>query len=141
MIPAGLFLADTSALARARHPTVSDRLEHLGRARLLATCPPVDLEVGFSARSAAEHTRIAALRAEHLHDLPLTRETGPRVRRLQARLAAQGMLRAVGVVDLLVSAVALERQAVVLHYDEDFEHVAAVSDLQQQWVVPRGSIP
>ncbi len=36
-----------------------------------------------------------------------------------------------------LAAVAEHYQAVVLHYDSDFEHVAVVSGQQTAWVAPR----
>jgi hypothetical protein len=39
---------------------------------------------------------------------------------------------------LLTAAVAEHHAAIVLHYDADFEHIAAVTGQEQRWVVPRG---
>ena len=49
-------------------------------------------------------------------------------------------LYAAGVVDLLTAAVAEHYDAVVLHYDSDFEHIATVTGQEQRWVVPRGTV-
>jgi hypothetical protein len=46
VIPPGLYLADTSAIARVADPRGREELTRLGRAGLLATCVTVDLEVG-----------------------------------------------------------------------------------------------
>lgn len=59
MIPGGLYLADTSAIARVVHPSVRAELQRLGRLGLLATCVTVDLEVGYSARDPAGYARLA----------------------------------------------------------------------------------
>jgi predicted nucleic acid-binding protein len=45
------------------------------------------------------------------------------------------------VFDLLTAAVAEHHGAVLLHYDPDFEHIAATTGQPQMWVVPRGSMP
>lgn len=140
MIPPGLYLADTSAIARVRHREVRHELTRLGRLGLLATCVTIDLEVGYSARDPAEYVRTAELRAAGLVDLPLRPEVGPRARAVQAMLARRSQHRAAGIVDLLTAAVAEHHGAVVLHYDADFEHVAAVTGQEQRWVVPRGSV-
>jgi predicted nucleic acid-binding protein len=140
LIPAGLYLADTSAIARVGRPEVRDVLGHLGRLGLLATCVTVDLEVLYSARSPAEYAKTRALRAAGLSELPLHPEIGQRAREVQAQLAAKSQHRAAGVVDLLTAAIAEHYAATVLHYDENFEHIAAVSGQYVQWVVPRGSI-
>jgi predicted nucleic acid-binding protein len=36
--------------------------------------------------------------------------------------------------------VAEHHGAVVLHYDADFEHIAATTGQQQRWIVPRGTV-
>lgn len=60
---------------------------------------------------------------------------------LQASLAAAGTLRAVGPVDLLIAATAVQHELTVLHYDGDFELLAEADDrVAQRWVVPRGSV-
>ena len=63
-----------------------------------------------------------------------------RAREVQIRMAARGHHRAAGVIDLLTAAVAEHHGAVVLHYDADFEHIAASTGQAHAWVVPRGSI-
>jgi predicted nucleic acid-binding protein len=140
LIPAGLYLADTSAIARVRHPQVHAILDRLGRLGLLATCVTVDLEVLYSARSPDEHTRIRNRRAAGFVELPLHPEIGERAREVQAALAARSQHRAAGVVDLLTAAIAEHHAATVLHYDADFDHIAAVTGQFTQWVVPRGSL-
>jgi len=47
---------------------------------------------------------------------------------------------AAGVIDLLTAAVAEYHGAVLLHYDADFEHIAAVTGQAHKWIVPRGTI-
>ena len=48
--------------------------------------------------------------------------------------------RAAGVIDLITAAVAEHHGAVVLHYDADFEHIAAVTGQPHTWVAPRGGL-
>jgi len=88
VIPGGLYLADTSAIARVACPAVHQELSRLGRLGLLATCVTVDLEVLYSARTPAEHATTAARRAAGLVDLPLNSDIGARARAVQAMLAA-----------------------------------------------------
>jgi predicted nucleic acid-binding protein len=140
VIPHGLHLVDTSAIARVADVRVRRELTRLGRLGLLATCITIDLEVGYSARSPDEHARTAALRATGLVDLPLHPAVAARARAVQAMLARRSRHRAAGVVDLLTAAVAEHHAAVVLHYDADFEHIAAVTGQDQRWVVPRGTV-
>ena len=140
MIPRGLFLADTSAIARTRAPEVARELIRLGRLGLLATCVTVDLEVLYSARSPLEYEEIADLRSSGFTDLAITAEIGARARAVQAALARTSNHRAAGVVDLLTAAAAERYGATVLHYDSDFDHIAAVTAQPTRWIAPRGSI-
>ena len=139
MIPGGLYLADTSALARVSHPTVGFELDRLGRLGLLASCVTVDLEVLYSARSPAEYTEIARRRVVGFTDLPLHDEIASRARWVQSELARRSQHRAAGVVDLLTAAIAERHAAVLLHYDRDFDHIAEVTGQQTRWVVAAGS--
>lgn len=63
-----------------------------------------------------------------------------RAREVRLRMAQRGHHRAAGVIDLLTAAVAEHHGAVVLHYDADFEPIAATTGQPHAWVVPRGSI-
>ena len=47
---------------------------------------------------------------------------------------------AAGAFGLLTAAVAEHYGAAILHYDADFEHIAAVTGQPQAWVAPRGSL-
>ena len=139
MIPAGLFLVDTSALARVANAAIGDRLRDLGVRGLLASCPTIDLEVLYSARSPDEYLAIAARRRDAFTELPLRAEIGHRAREVQAQLARTSQHRAAGVADLLSAATAEYYGATVLHYDADFESIAAVTRQPTEWVAPAGS--
>ncbi len=101
MIPPGLFLVDTSAIARVSSPAVVRELVRLGRLGLLATCATVDLEVLYSARSPAEYRSIASRRHVGFTDLPLLPEIGDRARAVQSQLSKHSQHRAAGVIDLI----------------------------------------
>ena len=139
MIPAGLFLVDTSALARVAHAPIADRLRDLGVRGLLASCPTIDLEVLYSARSPDEYVAINARRRDAFTELPLRPEIGDRAREVQGQLARVSQHRAAGVVDLLSAATAEYYGATVLHYDTEFDHIARVTRQPMEWVAPTGS--
>lgn len=139
MIPSGLYLADTSAIARVAHGAVRAELDHLGRRGLLASCVTVDLEVGYSARDPVSYATTARLRTGGFVDLPLHPEIGRRARVVQAMLARRSQYRMAGIVDLITAAIAEHYAAILLHYDHDFEAIAAVTGQQVRWVVPRGT--
>lgn len=105
----------------------------------ILTCPPVVAEVGFSARNGADHDAVR----RHLAQFPEC-ETHPStdlVLDIQNALFHGGLFRAVGAIDTLIAAYAVANDATVVHYDSDFEHVAAVNDdFRHLWVAERGSI-
>lgn len=135
------YLVDKSALARWDEPTVAAVLDPALTAGLLWTCPPVELEVLYSAQSAAEYSAAAHDRTASYHHVPLAADIGVVALELQAALAAAGKLRAVGPIDLLIAATAVHHDLTVLHYDGDYELLGQIDDrVVQRWVVPRRSV-
>jgi hypothetical protein len=136
-----LFLADTSAYTIARKmPAAETRMRQLAADGVLATFVTVDLELGYSARDPREHQGIFRVRSQ-LVQLACNDEIAARARRVQALLATGSQHRVAGVVDLLTAAAAEHHGASVLHYDADFDHIAAVTGQTVDWIVPRGSLP
>jgi predicted nucleic acid-binding protein len=137
---ARLYLVDTSAQARIDHPGVREIIAALIADRVAATCVTVDLECGFSGRCHEDVRGIVDRRRELYQVLPITEDIADRAREVQVRLARQGHHRRAGLVDLLTAAVAECHDAVLLHYDEEFEHIAAVTGQSQAWILPPGSL-
>ncbi len=135
-----LYLIDTSAQARSTHPSVRTVIAGLIVDRAAATCVTVDLEAGYSGRDLKDVQTIADRRKSLYTVLPMTEAIAERAREVQVRMAARGHHRAAGVADLLTAAVAEQHAAVILHYDADFEHIAAVTGQPHLWVAPRGSL-
>ncbi|HYI60909.1 MAG TPA: PIN domain nuclease [Acidimicrobiales bacterium] len=133
------YLADKSALARFRLPAVARRLRPLLEEGLVATCAVVDLEVLYSSRSLADYETVREERRS-LEVAPVTAEVVERAVDLQHALARRGQHR-VPIPDLMISAAAQGAGLTVLHYDADFERIAAAGGAPHQWVVPRGSLP
>lgn len=139
--PGRLYLIDTSAHARIDHAPVAGIIAGLIADRAAATCVTVDLEAGYSGRNESD-VRSIANRRRSLHVLlPINETIAERAREVQLRMAARGQHRAAGVVDLLTAAAAEYHGAVVLHYDADFEHIAATTGQPHLWVSARGSVP
>jgi predicted nucleic acid-binding protein len=138
--PGQLYLIDTSAHARTDHPSVRNVVAGLIADRVAATCVTVDLEAGWSGRDLGDVRAIAERRRSLYVRLPISETIAERAREVQIRMAARGHHRAAGVIDLLTAAVAEHHGAVVLHYDGDFEHIAASTGQPHAWIVPRGSI-
>lgn len=131
-------LADKSALARFTVPAVARRLRPLMEDGMIATCTMVDLEVLYSSRSRADYE--AVLQERQAFELaPITQAVMDGAVELQRALARRGQHRA-PLPDLVISAAAASAGLVVLHYDRDFERIAAVGGAPHEWVVPPGSV-
>lgn len=134
-------LADTSALARLRHAAVADVLGPLIEAGLVATCGVIELELGWATRTSAEFDQLRADRDLGYEWLPTLDEDWRRALDVQAELRRRGQARAVGFPDLLVAAVSERERVTVVHYVNDYEHIAGVTGQATRWVVPRGTVP
>ncbi len=132
-------LVDTSVLTRVGSPTVRFALEPFLLAGAAARARITDLEIGYSARSAAEWDALH----EALDLLVLVETTADHVRRAQRvqRLLAERHQRGRKVPDLLIAAAAEEHGLTVLHYDADFDRIAKVTGQATQWILCRGSLP
>lgn len=97
-----------------------------------------DLEIGSSARNADEWDRlVGALGAFRRVDVEA--HHFDRARHVERTLATNG-LKGRKVPDLLIAAVAEATSLTVLHYDADFDYIAAVTGQPTEWIVERGSI-
>ena len=133
--PGQLYLVDTSAHARSNLTPVRNVIVGLITDRAAATCITVDLEAGYSGRDLADVRAIAQRRRALYVVLPISEAIAERARDVQVRMAVRGPHRAAGVIDLLTAAVAEHHGAVVLHYDADFEHIAATTGQPHAWIV------
>jgi predicted nucleic acid-binding protein len=108
---------------------------------VVATCDMVRLELLHSAQSAGE---FRGLRhdLEALVDCPIGKEQWERALEVYDELAQQGGLhhRAVKHPDLLIAAAAEAAEFVVLHYDEDYDRIAAITGQEVRWLAPRGTL-
>ena len=137
-------LADTSAWVWSRRADQPE-LRHAFDAALvdgeIATCDMVRLELLYSARHAGE---FAALREElaALPDCPIAKDHWKRALWVYEQLSAQGGAhqRSVKHPDLLIAAAAEAAGVAVLHYDEDYDRIAAVRGKATRWLAPKGSL-
>lgn len=131
-------LLDSSVLTRLRHGAVREAIEVRAERGELGRAGISDLEIGYSARNAAEWDRLEeALRAFEL--VETTAEHVRRAKQVQRMLAAKHQ-RGRKVPDLLIAATAESHSLIVLHYDADFDRIAAVTGQSCEWVVPAGSV-
>jgi predicted nucleic acid-binding protein len=131
-------LLDTSVLTRLREPAVREAIEPRARRGELARAGLGDLEIGFSARNAAEWDRLT----DAIEAFELVETAAEHVRRARQtqRLLASRHQRGRKLPDLLVAAAAEARGLAVLHYDADFDLIAAATGQPCEWVVPAGSV-
>lgn len=133
------YLIDKSALARMSYPQVQARLVPILEAGEAATCAVIDLEVLYSTRNASDHARTLRRRALAYRHVVLTEAMFQRAIEVQGLLALRGQHR-VPIPDLIIAAAAEHAGMVLLHYDSDFDRIAAVTGQALEWVVPRGSV-
>ncbi len=135
-------LADTSAWFIAKR-TVRSGQEFTARVTegLVGTCSMVAFELLASARSGSDFDQMQ----EELDALRLYQIGQAQWRRaLQVyhEFAHQGGAhqRSVGYGDLLIAAAAETAGVELLHYDEDFDRIAAITGQPTRWIVPRGTL-
>jgi predicted nucleic acid-binding protein len=132
------YLIDTSVLKRLVRVEVRAAVEPLASAGQVGRPRICDLEIGYSARNAAEWDHLnAALDA--FVAVETTASHIQRALRVQ-RLLAQRSQRGRKIPDLLVAAAAEDHDLAVLHYDADFDLIAEVTGQRCRWVVPAGTV-
>ncbi|MDQ6744525.1 MAG: PIN domain nuclease [Actinomycetota bacterium] len=132
------FLLDTSVLKRLGRAEVRSVVEPLAAARELGRPSICDLEVGYSARNGDEWDRLVGA-LDVFDRVETTAAHLSRALQVQ-RLLAQRSQRGRKIPDLLIAAAAEQLDLTVLHYDADFDAIAAVTGQQCRWVVPAGSV-
>jgi predicted nucleic acid-binding protein len=142
MWSAGPWIADTSAWARAAHPTVAEHWKVAATAGELVGCPVVTLELLYDAQD-RDGVETVATALAGLRQAPITRAVTDAAISAVRELAAHGAVGAhrVRVPDALIAAAAAERGFSVLHYDHHFDRLATVLGFTSQWIAPAGSIP
>ena len=135
------FIADKSALVRLRHPPVSAFLGPLILNGEVATCGVIELEVLYSARSYDDLVATQATRSRAFPLVSMVQADFDRAATVMQELAHRGLHRAVGLPDLLISAVAERAGLIVVHYDADYDFVATITVQPMHWVALRGSVP
>jgi predicted nucleic acid-binding protein len=108
----------------------------------LWTCPPTLLEMRYSARDGRSFA-VTAERLDALPHAPLDADSAAAALIAQAKLAATpAVSHRVKPVDLLIASIAGARGIGVLHYDHDYDTIAAHAGIsfESVWVAPRGAI-
>lgn len=132
------YLADTSVFARLAKPGVAAAFMPRAAEGRVAICAPVAFELGFAARRYEDYAALTE-RMLAYPTVPITDADHHRALEIQQELARRGHHRALSLVDALVAATAEARELAILHYDADFELVAAITGQRQEWIVARGT--
>lgn len=137
-------LADTSAWVWSRRPSSPELRRDFDTALVdgeLATCDMVRLELLSSARNADEFAEVRT-ELEALPDCPIGKAQWERALWVYERLSGQGGAhqRAVKHADLLIAAAAEKAGVAVLHYDEDYERIAAITGQPTRWIARKGTL-
>jgi len=135
-------LADTSAwqLSR-RRPDLQASFTQNTVEGLIGTCAMVSLELLQSVRNGREFDE-RRVEMDELPQFPIAAPEWARAIDVYRELAYQGGAhqRSVGHADLLIAAAAESAGVELLHYDEDFDRIAAITGQPTRWIVPRGSL-
>ena len=122
-----------------RFPELATWFNAVVEAGLVLVCDLVILELTRLAPNQGRALEIAD-RLAALEAIPMPNELWSRARRTQLALAANGEHRRVPPVDLLLASAAEEAGVALVHYDRDYDRIAAATALHHQWLVPDGTL-
>lgn len=134
------YLADKSALARLHLPPVAEVLGPLMKRGLISICGATELEMLFSARNIDERARMKLQLAASTNIVETPPDLWRRAADIQEALCEKGQHRSAGITDLVIAATAQAHRLTVIHYDRDFDTIAAFTEQAVEWVVPAGSV-
>jgi predicted nucleic acid-binding protein len=126
MSPA-LYLIDTSGLFRIVQDKIRQAWSEQLAAGVIATCPLVELEFLYSARSLADRREKRRLLQRVFGWVPMTDGVYERADEVQRELTETGRHRSAGPVDLVLAATAERQRLILLCDNRDFEVVASVT--------------
>jgi predicted nucleic acid-binding protein len=136
-------LADTSAWIvsrRSDQPTLRARFDEQVVNGAIATCDMVRLELLHGARNARQFASLRAALAA-LPDCPVGEAEWAWALDVYEALAAKAAhQRAVKHADLLIAAAAFRADVPIVHYDEDYDRISAITGQATTWIAPRGSV-
>jgi predicted nucleic acid-binding protein len=135
-------LADTSAWHLSRRvPELRVPFNQNTLGGVIGTCSMVTLELLQSARNGQEFDK-RRVEMDELPQFPIAAREWARAIDVYRELAFQGGAhqRSVGHADLLIAAAAESAGVELLHYDGDFDRIAAITGQPTRWIVSRGSL-
>lgn len=126
MTPA-IYLIDTSGLFRILQSKHREAWAEELTAGVIATCPAVELEFLFSARSLADRLEKKRLLHSLFGWVPMTEQAFDRAQEVQQLLTEHSQHRSAGPIDLLIAATAERQGLTVLSDDRDYDVIANVT--------------
>ena len=135
-----VYLADTSIyVLQGRHPQVRKRFEELLVNGRLAACQMTTLEYLNNAPDPKAYEVLWG--AMHgFRWIDVTTQAMNRALEVHRALATASQHRQFRLPDLIIAATAELNGATVLHYDLDYDRIAAVTEQATEWVAPKGSL-
>ena len=135
-----VFLADTSVyVLQARHPAVRRRFSELLTEGRIAACQMTALEyLNNAADPPGYETLWSALTAQRWIDV--TAAAMDRAMEVHRELARRSQHRHFRLPDLIIAATAEQAGVTVLHYDTDYDRIAAITGQPTEWIAERGSL-
>lgn len=136
-------LIDNSAYARTLHPAVAPIWSDALQRNLVVSSPPFVLEAVVSARDAKEAGELLEELTMGMRYLQVDEETWHLAYRAQQTMASVGSQHhRRPPADYIISALAHQHGLPVLHYDLDYEAIAADSGLsfEHLWIAERGTL-
>jgi predicted nucleic acid-binding protein len=140
MMAGQIYLADTSVyVLQGRHPVVRQRFERLLIEGRLASCQMVALEFLNNAPDPQGYEVLwKAMTGQRWLDV--NTEAMDRAMEVHRVMAAKSQHRHFRLPDLIIAATAELHGATVLHYDADYDRIAAVTGQPTEWAAPQGSL-
>ncbi|WP_433668127.1 PIN domain nuclease [Nocardia sp. CA-136227] len=126
MTPA-LYLIDTSGLFRILQDKLRQSWMDQLTAGVIATCPVVELEFLYSARSLADRLEKQRLLRDLFGWVAMPDKVYERAEAVQQLMTEQGTHRSAGPVDLLIAATAEHHRLTILCDDHDFATISRVT--------------
>lgn len=122
-----LYLIDTSGLFRILQSELRKAWSDQLVAGVIATCPIVELEFLYSARSLADRLEKRQLMHDLFSWVPMPEAAYERADEVQQLLTEAGAHRSAGPVDLLIAATAERERLTVLCDDRDYQTIATIT--------------
>ncbi len=122
-----------------RFPALAEWFNTEVRAGRVLVCDLVRLELVRLTPNQARANELAR-RLAAFDSVPMPESGWSRAREVQLSMAASGDHRRVPPPDLLIAAAAELANVPVVHYDRDYERIAAITDQEHAWFVQDGAL-